>query len=142
MLFRIQILRIDAMHLQARTAVASASSSKEKAHRLRVAEGLAKQIARERIAWSLPFVSAIQAAVAWQRGEAANAVELLTEALKRFEVADMGLYAAATKRRLGEAVGGDRGGQLVAEADAWMRDQKLQNPVRMTRMMAPGFDAT
>ncbi len=82
MLFRIQILRIDAMHLQARAAVASAAGSKEKAYRLRIAERLAQQIAKERIAWSLPFVTVIRAAVAWQRGEAANATGLLTEAVR------------------------------------------------------------
>ena len=142
MLFRIQILKIDAMHLQARAALASAAGSKEKAHRLRIAERLAQQIARERIAWSSPFVTVIRAAIAWQRDEPANATRLLTEAVKGFDLADLGLYAAATRRRLGEMVGGDRGRGLVAEANAWMLKQNIQNPEAMTRTMTPGFDAT
>src|SRR5882724_3321574 len=104
MLFRIQILKIDAMHLQARAALASAAGSKEKAHRLRIAERLAQQIAKERIAWSAPFVTVIRAAIAWQRGEVSNATGLLTEAVKGFDLADLALYAAATRRRLGETL--------------------------------------
>jgi len=142
MLFRIQILKIDALHLQARAALASAAGSKERAQRLRIAERRAQQIAKERIAWSLPFVTVIRAAIAWQRGELSNAAELLTEAVKGFDLADLGLYAAATRRRLGETLGGDRGRELIAEADAWMLKQNLQNPVAMTRTMTPGFDAT
>ncbi|HEX9421723.1 MAG TPA: protein kinase [Pyrinomonadaceae bacterium] len=141
MLFRIQILRIDAMHLRARAALASAAASKERAHRLQIAERLAQQIAKERIAWSLPFVTVIRAAIAWQRGEASNATRLLTEAVKGFDLADLGLYAAATRRRLGETLGGDRGRELIAEANAWMLNQKLQNPAAITRTMTPGFDA-
>jgi hypothetical protein len=142
MLFRIQILRIDAMHLQARAALASAPGSNEKAQRLRIAERLAQQIAKERVAWSTPFITIIRAAIAWQRGETANATELLTEAVNGFDVSDLGLYAAATRRRLGETLGGDRGRELIAEANAWMLNQNLKNPVAITRTMTPGFDAT
>jgi hypothetical protein len=142
MLFRIQILKIDAMHLLARATLASAASSKEKAQRLRIAERLAQQIAKERIAWSSPFVTIIRAAIAWQRGEVANATGLLTEAVKGFDLADLALYAAATRRRLGETLGGDRGRELIAQANAWMLNQNIQNPVAMTRTMTPGFDPT
>jgi len=142
MLFRIQILRIDAMHLLARAALASAAGSNDKAQRLRIAERLAHKIAKEHIAWSSAFVTVIRAAVAWQRGEASKATDLLTEALQRFDSADLALYAAATRRRLGETVGGERGRELIDEANAWMRKQKLKNPMAMTRMLAPGFDAT
>jgi len=33
----------------------------------------------------------------------------------------------------------ERGRQLVAEADVWMREQRIKNPEAMTRMLAPGF---
>jgi serine/threonine protein kinase/tetratricopeptide (TPR) repeat protein len=141
MLFRIQILRIDAMHLQARAALASAAGSTEKAFRLRMAERLAQQIAKERVAWASPFVTVIRAAIAWQRGESSNATRLLSEAVKGFDLSDLGLYAAASRRRLGETIAGDRGRELIAEADAWMAHQNIQNPMKITRTMTPGFDA-
>jgi hypothetical protein len=56
-----------------------------------------------------------------------------------FERADMRLYAAAARHRLGNLLGGERGQQLVAEAEAWMTEQRIKNPAAMTRMLAPGF---
>jgi len=53
----------------------------------------------------------------------------------------MNLYAAAARRRLGEIVGGERGQELITDADAWMERQKIKNPEKLTRMLAPGFDA-
>jgi hypothetical protein len=55
-------------------------------------------------------------------------------------LADIDLYAAATRRRLGEIIGGERGRQLISEADTWMHKQEIKNPAAMTRMLAPGFD--
>jgi hypothetical protein len=140
MLFRIQVLKIEAMHLRARAALATASGSNEKTHRLRIAERLAQRIAKERMVWSAPFVSLIRAAVAQQRGEAHKSAALLAEALESFSLADLDLNAAATRRRLGETLGGERGQQLVSEADAWMRNQQIKNPAAMTRLLVPGFE--
>jgi hypothetical protein len=63
----------------------------------------------------------------------------LSEAVQSFERAEMQLHAAAARRRLGEKLRDERGSQLVAEADAWMKAQKIKNPEAMTRMLAPGF---
>ncbi len=139
MLLRIQVLRIEAMHLQARAALATAAGN-EKKHRLKVAENMARRIAGEKIAWALPYASLVRAGIAHQQGESTNAVNLLSEAVEHFDLADIDLYAAASRRRLGEIVGNERGGQLIAEADAWMSKQEIKNPAAMTRMLAPGFD--
>ena len=101
---------------------------------------MARRIAREKIAWALPFASLVRAGIAHQQGESSKAVNLLSEAVENFDLADIDLYAAATRRRLGEIVGGERGRQLIAEADNWMRKQEIKNPTAMTRMLAPGFD--
>jgi hypothetical protein len=52
---------------------------------------------------------------------------------------DMRLRAMAARRRLGQSVGGDRGRELIAEADEWMRSQEIKNPALLTRMLAPGW---
>ena len=91
------------------------------------------------MSWSKPFATLIRAAIAHQRGEAGNAGTLLAEAAKGFDEAEMHLYAAAARRRLGEKLRDERGRQLTAEADAWMAEQKIKNPEAMTRMLAPGF---
>jgi hypothetical protein len=81
----------------------------------------------------------IRAAVAWQRRDHAAAVQLLGEATEQFESLEMKAHAAATRRRLGQLVGGDQGRELIEAADTWMKSQGIRNPVRMTRVYAPGF---
>ena len=50
----------------------------------------------------------------------------------------MSLYAAAARRCRGLIIGGAEGATLVSEADAWMRNEGIRNPERMTAMLAPG----
>jgi hypothetical protein len=50
----------------------------------------------------------------------------------------MALHATVTRRRRGELMGGEAGRDLVAAADAWMSEQAIMNPARMTQMLAPG----
>jgi hypothetical protein len=140
MLLRIQVLRIEAMHLQARTALATAGGSNDRKNRLKVADNMAQRIAKEKIAWALPYASLVRAGVAHQQGDSPKTVDFLSDAVENFDLADIDLYAAATRRRLGEIVGNERGRQLIAEADSWMGKQEIKNPVAMTRMLAPGFD--
>lgn len=139
MLMRSQILRIDAMHLRARTALATAT---EHRNRLKIAEAMARRIAKENMLWSDPFVSTIRGAIAHQRKEKASAIAYLSDALEKFELADMHLYAAATRRRLGIAMGGERGAEMMADADEWMFDQKVKNPELLTRMLVSGFEVS
>jgi len=139
MLMRIQVLRIEAMHLRARAALASAPRSNDKARRLQAAEKLARRIARERVAWATPFVQLLNAAVAYQRDDHSKAVGLLSQAIESFDLADIDLYQAVARRRLGELLGNELGRRHIDEADAWMRKRQIKNPAAMTQMMAPGF---
>jgi eukaryotic-like serine/threonine-protein kinase len=138
LLLRIPMVRVEASQLRARAALAMAGPVYDP-DRWRLAEKLARKIAKIDISWSAPFASLIRAAIAHQRGEAETAVTLLKQAVQSFERADMWLYAAAARHRLGERLAGERGDQLVAEAEAWMTEQRIKNPTAMTRMLAPGF---
>jgi eukaryotic-like serine/threonine-protein kinase len=138
LLLRIQVLRIEAMHLQARAALAT-SEGKERSRRLKIAEKMAKRIEREKAAWATPFASLVRAGIANRMGDKELAGKLLSEAATAFKQQDMELYAAASRRRLGEMVGGDHGYQLLSETSAWMVTQRIKNPDAMTRMLVPGF---
>ena len=140
MLLRIQGLRIDAMQLRARLALASAFG-KERERRLRMAEGLANKIERENMGYANPLATLIRAGLAKQQGDHARALTLTEKALKEFEAADMRLYAVAARRRLGEMLGDDRGRQLVAQTEEWMAKQQIKNPARIINLLAPGFSA-
>jgi len=139
MLLRFQGLRIDAFYLQARAALAVAATAKHPEPLLKTATRLARRIEKEKMLWSTPFVSLIRAGVANIRGDADKSAALLGTALEGLEIVDMGLYAAAARRRLGQTLGGDRGQAMIGEADAWMQKQTIKNPERLTQMLAPGF---
>ena len=50
----------------------------------------------------------------------------------------MALHAAASRRCRGLLLGGEEGRALVQSADAWMANERILNPERMTAMLAPG----
>jgi serine/threonine protein kinase len=138
MLLRIQGLRIEAMYLRARLALASATGS-ERERRLGIAESLAKSIARENMPWSNPLANLIHAGLAKRRGDDSQAAALVSQAVEGFEASDMKLYAATARRRLGEILGGDGGHELITQADDWMSKQEIKNPAKVANLMAPGF---
>ncbi len=138
MLLRIPAVRVEAMQLRARAAVASNAVERDE-RKLRLAEKLARKMEKVDMSWSKPFATLIRAAVAHQRAEPEQAATLLSQGVVGFERADMRLYAAATRRRMGERLGDERGRELMAEADVWMAEQRIKNPEAMTRMLAPGF---
>jgi eukaryotic-like serine/threonine-protein kinase len=138
LLLRTQGLRIDMLHLRARLALASAFG-RDRNERLRIAGNCADRIAREDMAWSNPLAHFTYAALAKQRGDTSRAEALTMKAVEGFEAADMALYAAAARRRLGELRGGDEGRNLIAQSEEWMSKQQIKNPVAVTNLMAPGF---
>jgi serine/threonine protein kinase/tetratricopeptide (TPR) repeat protein len=119
-------------------AAAQTASTSERDSLLRGAEGHAETILRQRTRWGDPLALLLRAGAAASRGETESALSLLVSAEAGFVAADMALYAAATRRRRGEVMGGDGGRELASAADAWMTGQSIRNPERMTAMLAPG----
>ncbi|MGI8835336.1 MAG: serine/threonine-protein kinase PknK [Pyrinomonadaceae bacterium] len=138
MLLRNQVLRIEATYLRARAALATALTGNSR-DKLGYAETLARKLEKENMGWAKPLAAVVRAAVAHQRGQHSEAISLLTAAADGFWQMDMRLYAAATRRRLGELLADDRGRQLITDADEWMTTERIKNPERMTRMLVPGF---
>ena len=138
LLLRTQGLRIDVLHLRARLALASANG-RVREQRLRIASAAADRIARENMPWSNPLALLIHAALAKQDNDDLRAATLTEQALGGLEAADMALYAAAARRRLGELLGGDHGRDLIAESESWMTKQQIKDPAAVTNLMTPGF---
>jgi tetratricopeptide (TPR) repeat protein len=137
-LFRTPGVALEAMQLRARAALATCAVRRDDS-KLRLVEKLARRMEKVNMSWSKPYATLLRAAVAQQRSDDEKATRLLSEAVQTFERAEMRLYAAAARRRLGEKLGGERGQQLIIEADAWMALQKIKNPEALVRMLAPGF---
>lgn len=139
-LLRVQLLRLEQIQLQGRVDLAMAAHGHSTRTRLLRVERAARRIEREKMAWSTPFAPLLRAGAAAVKGEMELAVQLLSRSVAGFEAGDMALYARAARRRLGEVLGGDKGRELVDEADAVMRSEAIASPERLSAMLAPGFD--
>jgi hypothetical protein len=81
----------------------------------------------------------LRAGVAGLRHDCSQARQWLSQAASGFERADMALYAAVARWRLGELRDSAAGRHLVDETDDWMASQGIKKPASMVRMLAPGF---
>jgi hypothetical protein len=140
-LLRIQTVLIEGSHLRGRCALAAALSADAETRRplLGLALATARSIDRQATCWGEPLARLLEAQVARLEGDDARTVELLRAALAGFQVADMGLYAAVTRRRLGSLLGGDEGAALTRAGDETMRAQAVVDVEAMTRMLVPGW---
>ena len=139
MLLHVQVFRIEWLYLRARSALAMAFATTSDRGLLRTARDFARRIARERMPWSDGIALLLQGGIASVEGDRAIAQTYLEDAAGRFDRADMKLYAAVARRRIGALLRDERGRVLQQQAEAWMTAQQIKNPVSITRMLAPGF---
>jgi hypothetical protein len=138
LLTRIQTLRIESLYLRSRCALAMARHGNSRRF-LRIARSGARRIAREHMPWSDPIALLLSAGISYLEGSIPLAVRRLHDAVGGFERADMNLYAAVAKRRIGELEDNAAARALQGQAKEWMAVQHIKNPPAMTRMLAPGF---
>jgi hypothetical protein len=119
MCLRIQLTRLEALHMRGRVALASGDA--------KAAEHDARAIAKEKMPWASPLALLLRAGAAARRGQNDQASALAREAAAGFDAADMALYAAAARWRAGEP------------NESWMRERKIASPDRMVALLAPGW---
>jgi eukaryotic-like serine/threonine-protein kinase len=136
---RVHVLRVESSYLRARCALAMAGATANHKRFLPIARTEMRVIARERMPWSDPIAMLLAASVANLEGNPSVASRHLHEAIDRFERADMHLYAAAARCRIGALPDDPSGRDMQRQGEAWMAGQGISNPVAMTRMLAPGF---
>ncbi|HTS65716.1 MAG TPA: protein kinase [Candidatus Acidoferrales bacterium] len=141
LLMRVQYIRIESLYHRGAAALAVAAAAPDARRRsnlLKSALADARGIARERMPWSDPLAQLLEAGVAAIRGDRERAGALLLSAESGFDRADMRLYSAAARRCRGALMKDAKGRELLEAADAWMMNQKIRNPARMTAMLTPG----
>ena len=138
-LTRAQVIRIESLYLRARCALALAARNRSSRRFLSVARAGARRIARERMHWSDPIGLLLRAGIAYVEGSTPLALRFLHDAADRFTRADMKLYVAVARRRIGALQDDEHGRELQRQADEWMAAQNIKNPACLTRMLAPGF---
>ncbi len=137
---RFQSVRINSLHLRARTAIAAAAA--ESAGNERLLSDAARdvrRIEREDMPWGNALARLLSAGVASVRGSPAEAVAHLASAEKMLDAADMALYAEVSRFRRGALTAGDAGRALAASAAEAIRAQGIRDSDRMADVWAPGL---
>jgi hypothetical protein len=127
---RVQVIRIEALHLRGRAALMAAPAGKPGAALRQLALADARRLDKENVHWGSALATLLRAGISAQKGEAANADELVARAIDELEALDMHLWAKAARWARGE-----RGA-----VDDWMRKQNMRNPARMVALLVPGFE--
>ena len=131
---------IETSYLRARSAIAVAAADAAARRRsLSIARTYANRLAQEGMPWSDPMSRLITAAIASVDGRHDDALRDLHDAADGFERADMTLYLAVTRRRIGQLRPDDVGSACLRDSDRWMANQGVKNPAALSRMIAPGF---
>lgn len=138
MLLRIQSVRIEGNYLRARAALAYARETGDSLA-LDAAEQSARAIDKERAPWGDPLVTLVRATASYQRGDTDRAATLLRTTADGLDRAEMAIYAAACRARLGALIGGDEGDQLLGDTREAMDAQGIRNGARMVDLYAPGW---
>jgi eukaryotic-like serine/threonine-protein kinase len=139
LLLEVQNSLIEMLQLRARAALATLKTSNNSKTVLASVEKDAKRLLKEKIATATAFAKLLLAAVAFNRHQKEQAINLLIQAEKDFEQLNMALYKAAVQHRLGSLLEGKKGEELIESANNWMKSQRICNIERMTEMLAPGF---
>jgi hypothetical protein len=139
LLLSVQVIRAWMRYLRGSGALAAAAGTTRNRHLWREAARDARRLRRERMPWAEALAQLLEAGVAGVRGDRTGAVRRLAAAAAALEGVELGVFAAAARRRRGELLGGDEGRVLLAHADAWMQERHIADPARITAMVAPGF---
>ncbi len=134
-LLRVRPFRIESHYWHGLAALAVDRRAEGPA--LETALRLARELEGEGTGWAGAFAAALRSAVEHRRGWRELSLRGLAAAEQELRGYGMALIAAALRRRRGEAMGGEAGRALVAEADAWMVGQSIRAPARMAAVMTP-----
>ena len=139
LLVRLPMVNVENTHMRARCLLATASAGAKGKRERQIIAGYADRIGREKVPPVVCLAHLLRAGVAALAGDDQGCRVELERSIATAESAEMGLIAASARRRLGELLGGDRGAEMIATADAWMSAQNIARPERMVEVFAPGF---
>jgi len=135
LLWTVQIIRIEATHLQARLQLRYGKGT-ERAQALTAA---IRQLRRERTPLAAAFAGVTEAAIARAQGADDRAGGLLAQAATLFEGLEMAAFSAAAHWHHGRITGGDEGRLEVAKAESYAARQGIRSWDRFAMMLLPGM---
>jgi hypothetical protein len=81
----------------------------------------------------------VRAGIAACQNDKPRAIAFLDDAIAGFDEAEMMLYGHAARWQKGVLARGEDGAALVAQAAAFIEEQRVRVPERFVAMLAPGF---
>jgi hypothetical protein len=136
---QVQVCRVSAYQQIAYVALALAANRPDEPRWTRGALKHAKALRMEKVDWATAFADFIEASVAQQRGNRAEAITGLRAAADAFTRVGMDGYGAATRHKLGELIGGNEGDALLAASNQFFIDQGVTESRSLAYMRAPGI---
>lgn len=139
LLLKVQQIRIEALHLAGRVALAGADVAKgtERERRIERAERLAKRIEREEMPWGMPLGVLLLAGAAERRGQTEEAITLYSEASAKLQAVEMNAFAKAARAREGRLLGGALGERRTQDAMAWFTSVGVRAPASFASIFVP-----
>ncbi len=138
MLYRITAMRTEMWFYRGLAAISRAQWLPADAPRMRREAGRsARKLWREGVDPTRAQACLIRAGLAGLSSRPDQAIEWFDRARHYAAASNMAMVAAAADRQRGHLLGGDEGAALIAEAEAFMRAQRVVAPDRFSRLYAP-----
>ena len=135
LLLQNRFIRLEAWQLRARAALGAYKEDPSNTAALRLARSAIKKSTKDEMVWSAAVRLHTEGTLAEVTGDLDAAVALYRQAIDELDATKQHLRANATRRRLGELVGGDEGQILLRVSDSWFASQGVVDHDAMTRMV-------
>lgn len=130
LLLNVQLMRITVLELRGRVALALVPTAPRERHALlREARRVIRGLRAERAPYGIALALKLEAMATQLEGRKEESARILRKAELAFDACDMTLHAMVLRHH--------RGDGAKASAEAWMRAQGIQNPVRFVAMHVP-----
>jgi hypothetical protein len=136
---RLQLLRCEGHWLRGRLALAAASKTKDRGHRLDAATQAIASLTDEKAELASVWAKLLRAGVHAHCGETDAALAVLRDAQHKAAALGLELVAAIACLRQGELLGGDEGLRLVAWSTARLKALDVSMLERIAEVITPGF---
>ncbi|MDB4970234.1 MAG: ATPase/protein kinase family protein [Myxococcales bacterium] len=134
MLLRVQTARVNALWSRARAALAA---SVKRPELLREAERDGARLSREKVGYGEAIGALVGGSVARRKGNDARALELFTQAERRFAEEGVTAQVAALQWTRGKLIGGDEGAALTAKASVYFSTEQIRDSDAFVRFFIP-----
>jgi hypothetical protein len=140
LLLRIQTVAIEGWFLRGRAALAAWGAGGGDGKALaRLVQLSTKKIDAQDMPYGAPLAELLRATRDHLSDRPEKALVHLRAAAEHFDAVAMKLYAAVTRKRMGQLLGGDEGAALIRAADELLCAEAVVSPERLTAMLTPGW---